>query len=436
MRLSRAITVVALVSTIAFIGGAPAHAQVPRTELPAVALPEVANGVAVADTGVALVSLYNPQAVGIVATDGTLTTVDIGCSPMAVAISPDGSTGWAVCSTDSHIHVINVKEATHAVADLKLVEAVEIEYSASARRLVIAGYQGQVVIVSATSSGDYSVVKDTKVGGIVSALTLTADGRTGYIADNVGSIAQVSVDTGATQQLQLEASGLSATSLAVSKTGRLIYVAGADLAVSQSDPPSVILAVDPATGKTVQRKPLQTILPGFGAIYLAACHRILYVADGVGVDLGSQSTGLFGIALDEAGGMDKLVPVLDEQVYAGRLDMSPTCTRGAAASTSSSLIRWTAQDPPFAPSLSLSGSLARGRLLLRGFTQGVDAGARVDIFVKAQGKKGATFVKQAKAATVASDGSFTWTGATKAEAVAVYAQSGMVKSRVISLRLR
>lgn len=432
MRPTRAL-VLALVVALSAVGGV-AQAQI-AAELAPITLPEIPNDVAVAIDGTALVSLFNPQQVGVVKPDGSMTLVDIGCSPSAVAITPDGSTGWSVCEESPLLMTIDVATGQVNLADVGGGGPVDIAYSASTQMLIIAGAAGQIVITSVASLDDYQVVHDFPLGGTYSALALSKDGRVGYVVTERGAINAFSVESAALKTIELDMD-IYATAIAPSPSGRVLYVAGGDMSVSESSPPSVVLAVDATTGATIQEKKLSLAVSGFGVISLAACHRALYVGSGNPVILGQEQTGLFDYALDALGAMGTGSSVLTSNPMVSALSMSSDCTRGAVGSTNSELLRWTAQDPPYPVSITITGSLAKGQLTLTGSSSGLVKGTKVSVYVKVLGKKGATFVKQKSPAVVGPEGRFTWKGATKAAKVAVYASSGATKSRILTLTSR
>ena len=432
MRPTRAL-VLALVVALSAVGGV-AQAQI-AAELAPITLPEIPNDVAVAIDGTALVSLFNPQQVGVVKPDGSMTLVDIGCSPSAVAITPDGSTGWSVCEESPLLMTIDVATGQVNLADVGGGGPVDIAYSASTQMLVIAGAAGQIVITSVASLDDYQVVHDFPLGGTYSALALSNDGRVGYVVTERGAINAFSVESAALKTIELDMD-IYATAIAPSPSGRVLYVAGGDMSVSESSPPSVVLAVDATTGATIQEKKLSLAISAFGAISLAACHRALYVGSGNPVLVGQEQTGLFEYTLDALGAMGAGPSVLTSNPMVSALSMSSDCTRGAVGSTNSELLRWTAQDPPHPVSITITGSLAKGQLTLTGSSSGLVKGTKVSVYVKVLGKKGATFVKQKSPAVVGPEGRFTWKGAVTGARVSVYVRAQDVKSPTITVRSR
>ena len=432
MRPTRAF-VLALVVALSAIGGV-ARAQT-TAELAPITLPEVPNDVAVAKDGTALVSLFDAQQVGVVKPDGSLTLVDIGCSPSAVAITPDASTGWSVCQDSPLLMTIDVATGEVNLADVGGGGPVDIAYSASTQTLIIAGAAGQIVITSVASLDDYQVIHDFPLYGTYSALALSSDGREGYVVTNIGAINAFSVESAALRIINLDMD-IYATAIAPSPSGRVLYVAGGDMSVSESSPPSVVLAVDATTGAILQEKKLALTDSAFGAISLAACHRALYVGAGNPVIVGQEQTGLFEYTLDAFGAMGTGSSVLATNPMVSALSVSSDCTHGVVGSTNSELLRWTAQDPPHPASIAITGSLANGQLTLAGSTSGLASGTKVSVYVKVLGKKGATFVKQKSLAVIGPEGRFTWKGATKAQKISVYTQSGAIKSRIVTLTRR
>lgn len=423
----------ALVVALSAVGGV-ARAETTADPAP-ITLPEIPNDVAIANDGTALVSLFNPQQVGVVKPDGSMTLVDIGCSPSAVAITPDGSTGWSVCQESPLLMTIDVATGEVALADVGGGGPVDIAYSASTQMLVIAGGAGQIVITDVASLDDYQVVHDFSVDGTFSALALSSDGREGYVVTKRGAINAFSVESAALRTINLDMD-IYATAVAPSPSGRVLYVAGGDMSVSESSPPSVVLAVDAFTGATIQEKKLALTLSAFGVISLAACHRALYVGSGNPVIVGQEQTGVFEYALDAFGAMGTGSSVLTSDPTVSALSVSSDCMHGVVGSTNSELLRWTAQDPPYAPAMAVTGSLSAQGLRLSGVTHAVAARSSVSIYVKIIGKKGARFIKQATSARVGADGRFSWKGAIKGQKISVYTQSGAIKSPVVTLTRR
>lgn len=412
-----------------------ALAQMPRAELPTVSVPEVANDIAVADTGTSLLSFRDLKQVGVVDSDGALATIDLGCEPMAVAIHPDGIKGWAVCASDPHVYVLDLVTPQVSVAGLDLVDPVELAYSPAQDLLVAGGMSGQIVVIDA--AGDNYIKKATfSIGGDLSALTLARDGTTGFAASYVSQISRIDLLAGTAQTLDIAGGAISMTSLSLSPSGATLYAAGAKGGPSPV-PDSVVLALDPTTGAVLQEKTYVMSPAGFGAITLVACHRTLYFGTGLGVDIGTMTTGVFGIELDTAGRLGDLVGVVSQPVFANTMDVSPSCTRGSAVSTDRELFRWTAEDAPYpSASIDISGSLSKGRITLTGLSTGLASGTKVSVYIKVAGKKGATFVKQKKQAVVGTDGRFTWKGAVTGPRVSVYVKAGTLKSTPIVVRGR
>ena len=434
MRTPRALTLSLCAVLITITAGGTAYAQVPRADLPPVVVPEIANDLAVADNGTALLSFFDLRQVGVVRSDGGLTTIDVGCSPTSVAIAPTGGQGWAVCVNDPHIYAIDLSTRQITVASLDLLNPVQLAYTAARDQLVVGGMTGQITVIG-VDQGNYLKRSSFSVGGDLSALTLSRDGTVGYAASYVSQVSRLDLVAGSAKTLSLQGGSYSITSLSLSPSEAILYAAGAKGGPS-SIPDSVVLALDPANGKTLQEKAFVVTPSGFSSIYLGACNRTLYVGSGLGVDIGSTSTGVFGIDLDATGRMGDFVPVINQQASTSTLNASPSCTRGAAVSTNLELLRWTAEDPPYPASITITGALAKGQLTLTGSSSGLASSTKVSVYVKVAGKKGATFVKQKKTAAIGAGGSFTWKGAVTGTRVSVYVQAGEATSPTITVRSR
>ena len=434
MRTPRALALGLCSALLTLTAGGTAYAQVPRAELSPVAIPEIANDVAVADNGTSLLSLHDLKQVGVVRSDGALTTIDLGCEPTAVAIQPDGNRGWAVCVSDPHIHAIDLVTRKVEVASVDLVDPVQLAYSPAQDLLVAGGVSGQIVTIE-VAGGNYLKRSTFSVGGDLSALTLSKDGKTGYAASYVSQITRIDVLAGSGKTLELSGGSFSITSLSLSPSGATLYAAGAKGGAAPI-PDSVVLALDPTTGDVLQEKAYVMSPEGFSTITVAACHRTLYVGAGLGVDIGTITTGVFGIALDVTGRMGATTAVISQPAFVSTLGVGPSCTHGSAVTTNQELLRWTAEDPPYPASIAITGSLAKGQLTLTGVSGGLATGTKVSVYVKVSGKKGATFVKQRKQAVIGTDGQFTWKGAVTGARVSVYVQAQDVKSTTITVRGR
>lgn len=436
MRIPRILTLASCLGLGVTLVVTPAMAQSPRATEAPVALPEIPNGVAVADTGVALVSFHDLKQVGVVASDGTLSTLDIGCSPSAVEIAPAGDTGWAVCQDSTHVTAVDIATRTVTSADEGLDNPVALDYSPATKQVVIGGYTGQITVVSVTGPQDYFKVRTFNIGGVLPALALSSDGLMGFAPNLVGAITRFDVSKGTSVKLTLANPRTYITSVSLSTGGSLLYAGAGEEASGSSDVTPVLLGLDPSNGKTLQRIALSTAMPAFGSIIVATAHRTLYVGSGIGLGTGASTAGVLAVALDAAGRMGATQAVFDPADNANALALSGDGRRLVVGSVQSALLRSSEDNTPYPPSIGITGSLAGTTLAIAGRSNGLAPGAKVTIQVKDLGRKGSSFVAQRTRATVTSLGTFAWKGPVKAAKVAVYVQSGSITSRVITVTSR
>ena len=431
MRIPRVLAVVVAAALAA--SAWPALAQSPRTDLAPVSLPEIPNSVAIADTGVALVSFHDLGQVGLVSVDGTLTQIDVGCEPSAVEISPGGDVGWAVCQASTHLIGIDIASGVTFVADESLETPIALVYSPDSKQVVIGGASGQITVVSVTSPDDYLNVRSFSIGGTVPGLTLSRDGSIGFAATAPGRIVRFDVRTGVSQTLTMTNSSTYVSSLSLSPSGSFLYAGGAELADDFSVMAFVLLKIDPSTGRTLQRVPLTTASSGFGQIIVAAAHRTLYVGSAIGAGIGSTMSGVMAVHLDPMGEMGTSESLFDTSQTVNSMELSRDGRMLAVGSVQAQLLRVSSENVPYPPSMTVSGKLKRSVLAISGQTTGVATGTKVTVFVKVLGKRGARFIAQKSTAVVSTSGSFRWTGKTTAKKVAVYARAGAVTSPTITI---
>lgn len=432
MRIPSLLVATASLALALGVAAAPVQAAAPRAELAPVVLPEIPNSVAVADGGVTLASFHDAKQLGVIKADGTLTRIDVSCTPMAVAVAPAGDWGWAVCSDSQHLTAVNLATSEVVSADVGIIDGVALVYSPATKRVAIGTLNGQIIIVSVTSLQDYAVLHSFNVGGSVWAMAAAPDGKTAFTANKVGFIERLDLMAGTAKTLDLRLA-VAVTSLSVAPSGNVLYIGGGEMGPTPDDVQSLLLAVDPQSGAVQQRVPLTTALPAFGNLLVAANHRTLYVGSGIGAGIGTPTYGVFGVALDALGRMGSAGPVFGKDVTANALGLSGDGRMLAVGSVNSTLERTTVEDAPHPPAIGISGLYGHTGLEISGRTNGVAAGTTVTIYLKALGTKKAKFVAQKTKAIVGATGSFTWKGRTSAHRVAVYAITGKLKSSTITL---
>ena len=396
------------------------------------ALPEIPNAVAVADSGVTLASFHDAKELGVITADGSLTRIDISCTPMAVTVAPAGDWGWAVCSDSPHLTAVNLTTREVASANVGIIDGVALVYAPATKRVVIGALNGQITIVSVTSLQDYEVLSSFNTDGSVWAMAAAPDGKTAFTSSKVGFIERLDLMAGTAQTLDLRLA-VAATSLSVAPSGNVLYIGGGEMGPTPDDVKSLLLAVDPQGGTVLQRVQITTALPAFGNLLVAANHRSLYVGSGIGAGIGTQTYGVFSVALDALGRMGAAGPVFAAAVTANALGLSGDGRTLAVGSVNSTLERTTVEDSPYPPAMGITGMYAPPGIVISGRTTDVAAGTQVTVYLKVLGKKGAKFVAQKTKAVVGPTGGFTWQGRTAAHRVAAYALAGKLKSPTITI---
>jgi len=413
----------AVVATLAM----PAAAEVtPQQAQPIVYedvfVSEAPNSVAVANDGLIAASLFNDKSIALLPGAGVVTRVPLECSPSDVTIAPDASTAWAVCTGDPHVHIVDVASGERQVADVGLREAADIVYLSGPRQLVIADFAGEVVVVSATSNADYAVLERVPTGvDRPSDLAVLPDGTRGYAMTDAGRLLSINITTGTARFLPGLASDTFLSSIALSRSGTLLY-AGAAIGSNESGFRSAVVVLDPLTGATVQEQPLEVGDPNPTTIKVAAGYRSLSVATGLGIQLDGESTGLFDIALDEQGrlGARSRVMPAGVTVFGSDVGRSLNGMMLAAGTTNGTVVGARLEDAPPSPTLVVRGKLAGTKLTLTGATTGMQPGTRVTVHVKDVTKPRQSFVPQKTQAVVDARGNYRWTGTVRPSKVQVF----------------
>ena len=412
----------AVVATLAM----PAAADVtPRQAQPIVYedvfVGETPNSVAVANDGLIAASLFNDKSIALLPGAGVVTRVPLECSPSDVTIAPDASTAWAVCTGDPHVHIVDVASGERQVADVGLREAEDIVYLSGPRQLVISDFAGEVVVVSATSNADYAVLERVPTGvDRPSDLAVLPDGTRGYAMTDAGRLLSINITMGTARHLPGLASDTFLSSIALSRSGTLLY-AGAAIGSNESGFRSAVVALDPLTGATVQEQPLEVGDPNPTTIKVAAGYSSLSVATGLGIQLDGESTGLFDIALDwqgRLGARSRIMPA-GVTVFGSDVSRSLNGTMLAAGTTNSTVVGARLEDVPPSPTLVVRGKLTGTKLTLTGTTTGMQPGTIVTVEIRDASKPKSRFVVQAKKAVVDARGSYRWTGTVKVSSVQV-----------------
>lgn len=410
-------------------GVATSASAAPRQEPPSVRdevdVAETPNAVAVANDGTIAASLYNDRSIALVPGTGVVRRIALDCPPSDVAIAPDASTAWAVCQADPHVYVIDVASGERLLADVGLREAEDVVYLPGPRRLVIADLAGEVVVVSATSNQDYEVLERVVTGAErPSDIAMLPSGSRGFAMTDSGRLLAIDITTRTSRVMSGLARGVFLSGIALSRSGTLLY-AGAAIESNESGYRSAILALDPVTAKTVQESPLEFTPPDATPIKVAAGHRSLSVATGLGIQLDGESTGLFDVALDDQGRMGERTRIMPAGVVRLGSDVSRSADGKviAAGTTNGTVVDARVDDVPYPPTLRVQGRLTGTSLTLTGTSTGIPAGTRVTVYIRDLTKPKQRFVKQASTTLTDEDGAYRWTGTVRPTRVQVYAET-------------
>ena len=390
---------------------------------------EVPNAVAVANDGTIAASLFDARAIALVKGPGTVVTVSLGCSPADVAIHPDATLAWAVCPGDPHLYVIDVASGGVTVASLDLRQADDVVYLPGPDRLVIADFEGGIVV--ATSAPGYQVIKRIPTpDSRPTVLAVLDDGSRGYAVTDSGRLLAVDLARGTVADLRGQGPGVVLSSIALSRSGTAIYATAYGL--TDTDP-ALLVRLDPVSGDVIQRVPLAFTTPGSTSMAVAAGHRSLSVATGLSMDIDGQSTGTFDVALNEQGVMGDLSALMPVSYLASDVGRSGDGTRVAFGITNSRAAGVRVADPPFPTSITIKGVLRKGKLSLGGATVGLQPGTPLTVHVKDATKKKAPFVVQRVKATVDARGVFSWNGKASVKRVKVFVAAPKSSSPTITI---
>ena len=421
--LGSAVSAAAAIQSVASLQTDPRDVPPPSEDI---RVSEVPNAVTVANDGTMVAGLNDNRSIMILRGGGITQSVSLGCSPSDVAISPDASTAWAVCQGDPHLYVIDGASGQVSLAGLDLQQADDLVYLPEVRRLVIADLVGGIVLVDTV--GDAYV----EIGRVVtgaderpSELAVMPDGKRGFVATDGGALLSFTFASGRVQRLPQQASGMFLDSIALSRTGTLLY-GGAALGSIDTGFRSAIVVLDPITGATVQETALDFGPQAGGTtIKVAPGYRSLTVATGMGIDLDGQSTGLFDIALDDRGRLGAMSPAiaLPTPVTGSAVARSADAQQIAAGTVDARVVGAVSPNAPYSPSMQVQGRLKGTKLSLTGTTTGMAPGTIVTVYVRDATKSKSRFVAQAKTAVVDARGAYRWAGAAKPAKVEVFAET-------------
>ncbi len=381
------------------------------------AVSEVPNAVAVANDGTIVASLFDAQAVALVKGPGYVVNLSLGCSPADVAIHPDATLAWAVCPGDVHLYVINIASGQVDVASVGLSQPDDVVYLPQPDRLVIADFNRGVVVTSAAPN--YQVIKEIPTpNSRPTTLAVRGDGSRGYAVTDTGRLLTIDMERETVRELTGQGANVLISSIVLSRSGTSLYATADEMEGSSSQ--AFLLRLDPVSGGVLQRESLTFTSPGFTSMGLAAGHRSLSVATGLYVDIGGNPTGTFDVALDDRGGLGELSAVMPVSYAASGVARSADGRSIAFGITNNRVAGVVVDDPPYPPSITLNGTLTKGRLSLAGATISLPPGTPLTVHVRDATRTKAPFVVQRVTAAVDARGDFRWSGKSSLKRLQVF----------------
>lgn len=412
------------------LGVAPSLAQ--AADDSPIPIAEAPNDVAIADDGTTLASMLDLKQVAIIRPDRTVTIRTLECAPSAVAIAPEGDWGWVVCQSNPQVFGLNVATGELISADVGLEEAVQAIYVPARDLLVVGGYSGTVVVVSVTSPDDYQVRATIATNRMLDSISVSADAETAFTVGPTGELTRIDLTNQTSDVLKLTSPDTSIWTTALSPLGTILFAG----AYESSTSATVLLALNPQTGATLQRLPVPVTFMFSSRVLVAAGSRQLYVGLGNRATIDGERKGLLAVALDARGRMGTLSALDEQAITAGALSLSNNrehLAAGDVGGRGGSIVRLSVTDEPVAPGLTVTGRIDRTMVRVTGASEGLALGTSITVYTKAVGAKKARFVAQPRRAVIGADGVFRWSGKIPAARVSIYVMTGTVKSPVITI---
>ncbi|MBM3685913.1 MAG: hypothetical protein FJW85_02790 [Actinobacteria bacterium] len=400
---------------------------------------EPANGIAVSDTGVIAAAMFNPRTVTFVDAEGTTSSVEIGCSPHDVAISPSGTTAWAVCQGSSHLMVIDVATASVASASMNAPGLDDVTYLPRVDQLILSsmdGLGGQILRVGGVTTGAYEVIdRIATPQWRVTQLAPSADGSHAYALTDSGDLLRVDFQEGDSLTLIRRGSpDRSYLSIAVNPNYTALYAAVLDFS-DPADMRTSLELIQPATGHPLQSVPLDYAMSISTSIDIAAGHRTLAVASGVPIRQGDAASGLVVVPLDERGRLGTPRPEESDAIGTA-VGMSADGSWIAFATSDNNVVGSRTYGAPYPKAIEVTAT-ARGTVLtVSGTTTSLDYRTPLTVWVKDLTRSKARFVKKSPGALVSSTGAVAWKGTPPSKRFALYLSGGGTKSATVTVTVR
>ena len=431
-RIAVPLAVLGLASTLF---GAPATASASGQYVD-VSIGETPNAVAVADNGVIAASLFDAQAVALVDASGAVRRASLGCSPHDVAIAPSGQTAWAVCQSDSHVHVVDVASGEVSVADVGATGLDDIVYLPAVDQLLIASVEGQVITVSEVSAGSYVVTgRAVTAGWGVTELAPYPNGGMAYALTDGGDLILVDMEFGG-QVVEIRRATPARAFLSIALNP---WTTGLYAAVVDSSGPTVrttVEVIDIRSGGARQSVDLDFTLAGATPVQVSVGYRGIYVSAGLPAQTPTGESGLLVVPISERGVLGPAQSAPVSAAVGSGVARSHAGGRVAFGTTNATVVAALIDDQPYAKAIRISATAQGGVLRLSGTTTSLPLLVRLDVYVKDLTAKKPRFVKQKKVAAVSSDGTISWRGNVPSKRMVVYVAGDGVRSKPVTVTAR
>jgi hypothetical protein len=326
-------TALMLFSAVICAGG-PAQAS------NAVDLDEIASGVAVSNSGLAVVGLASAKRRVVVSTNGNTTHINVECSVSDVEVDAAGIRGWSICNDSMYLNVMQLPTGEFSSMDTSVTNAFEIEYSDAAKLLVILGAGGQLGVISVRSDADYEL-RSISLGESAAGLALSTTGNQAFISTESGNLIIVDTRSGKFRRIPVRLKGYQQVflgSLAIHPSGRFLFASGYALKSGSSAYTAVVLTLNPTNGKSISST---TIAVDSTTIDLAATTSSLYVGLGLSVAVPNGSTGLLQFSVKRSGQLAAARAVSASPLTVSELELSANQRHLAVTTTNRQLLRLT-----------------------------------------------------------------------------------------------
>jgi hypothetical protein len=402
-------------------------------------LGEVPTAIAVSDAGVMAASLYNAQRIALVDPDGAVRSVGIGCSPADVAISPAGTTAWAVCQEGEHLIVIDVPSAGVAQFSLGVTGLDDVVYLPAIDQLVVASIEGYIFVVAEVAEGNYviraqvTLPRDKPFG--VTELAAYADARGAYAITDDGSLIYVDLKSGG--RVILIARGSPRRQFASIALGPVqTMLVATTVNGSAPAPTTSVEVIDMATGAARHSVALDIDQPFFTTVQMAAGHRSIFLSVGAFVRTPTGLTGMLTVPVSVRGTLGPVESADVPPLPAAAVSLSSDGQRVAFGTTIATALGITAVDAPYPTAIRVSARAKGGKVTVTGTTTSLAPLTALTVHVKDLTKKKSTFTKQSRKAMVDRQGDIRWTGKAPSKRFALYLEGGGARSKTVTVTRR